>query len=79
MRLERRAQVAVRVGREAVKRWYQAHPCRSAGTERGENMPVDWLSDHHEESQGVESGRLARKTRVPFWHRGHRVISMPVS
>ena len=37
------------------------------------------LSDHHEESHDAGTGRSARKVRVPFWHRGHRVISMPVS
>ena len=43
-----------------------------------ENIGVWRLDDHHEESQGLGLGSFARKTKVPFIHRGHRVRSMPV-
>src|SRR5262245_14798998 len=43
-----------------------------SGTERFKHPIFCLLIGHHEESHGAEAGRLATKTRVPFWHRGHR-------
>ena len=53
--------------------------CVGSGAERLKYTAFCSLLDHHEESHGAGTGRLAKKARVPFWHRGHRVISIPVS